>query len=84
MQRGDHIVFTSKCNEKENLWAIGWHGHHYKCYIATHRTANPRKLADKKRQDKETTSNVNFAINIPRPEILAKGKIQHTTKKWGQ
>jgi hypothetical protein len=68
MQKGEHIVF--KCNEEENLWAIGWRDHHYKCYITTHGTTNPGKPANKRRQDKET--NVNFAINIPRPEILAK------------
>ena len=68
MRRGEHIVF--KCNEEENLWAIGWHDHHYKAYITTHGTTNPGKPADKKRQDKET--NVNFSAKIPRPEILAK------------
>jgi hypothetical protein len=68
MARGDHVVL--KCNEDVNLWTIGWHDHHYKCYITTHGTTNPGKPADKRRQDKET--NVNFAINIPRPEILAK------------
>jgi hypothetical protein len=68
MKRGEHIVL--KCNEEENLWAIGWHDHHYKAYITTHGTTRPGKPADKKRQDKDT--NVNFAINIPRPEILAK------------
>ena len=68
MARGDHVVL--KCNEEANLWAIGWHDHHYKCYVTTHGTTNPGKPADKRRQDKET--NVNFAINFPRPEILAK------------
>jgi len=68
MSRGQHVVL--KCNEHDNLWAVGWHDHHYKCYITTHGTTNPGKPADKKRQDKET--NVNFAINVPRPEILAK------------
>jgi hypothetical protein len=67
MKRGEHVVF--KCNEEENLWAIGWHDNHYKAYITTHGTTNPGKPADKKRQDKET--NTNFCINIPRPEILA-------------
>ena len=52
------------------MWAVGWHDFHYKCYITTHGTTNPGKPADKKRQDAET--NVNFQINVPRPEILAK------------
>ncbi len=42
---------------------------HYKCYITTHGTTNPGRLADKRRQDKGT--NTDFAINIPRPEMLA-------------
>ncbi len=49
---------------------MGWHDHHYKFYITTHGTTSPGKPADKKRQDMKT--NVNFAINVPRPEILAK------------
>ncbi len=68
MRRGEHIVF--KCNEEENLWAIGWQDHHYKSYITTHGTTNPGKHADKKRQDKDT--NVNFRAKIPRPEFPAK------------
>ncbi len=56
MARGDHVVL--KCNEEANLWAIGWHDHHYKCYVTTHGTTNLGKPADKRRQDKET--NVNF------------------------
>jgi hypothetical protein len=68
MRRGEHIVF--QCREHENLWAVGWHDFHYKCYLTTHGTTNPGKPADKKRQNAET--NVNFQINVPRPEILAK------------
>ena len=67
MSRGEHVVF--KCNE-DKLWAIGWHDHHYKCYVTTHGTTIPGKPADKKRQDNDT--NVNFAINVPRPEVIAK------------
>jgi hypothetical protein len=68
MRRGEHIVF--QCREHENLWAVGWHDFHYKCYLTTHGTTNPGKPADKKRQDAET--NVNFQINVLRPEILVK------------
>ncbi len=58
-----------KCNE-DKLWAIGWHDHHYKCYVTTHGTTLPGKPADKKRQDNDT--NVNFALNVPRPQVIAK------------
>ncbi len=34
LQRGDFIV--SKCHDVPNLWAVGWHDHHFKCYITTH------------------------------------------------
>jgi hypothetical protein len=67
MNRGEHIVF--RCNE-EALWAVGWHDHHFKCYLTTHGTDLPGKPAPKKRQDFET--NTNYSINIPRPQIIAK------------
>jgi hypothetical protein len=67
MKRGEHIVM--KCNEEE-MWAVGWHDHHYKCYLTTHGTDLPGKPAPKKRQDFET--NTNYKILIPRPEIIAK------------
>ena len=58
-----------KCNEEE-MWAVGWHDHHYKCYLTTQGTDLPGKPAPKKRQDFDT--NINYKINIPRPEIIAK------------
>ncbi len=67
MKRGEHVVM--KCNEEE-LWAVGWHDHHYKCFLTTHGTDLPGKPAPKKRQDFET--NLNYKINIPRPEAIAK------------
>ena len=67
MKRGEHLVL--KCNEEE-MWAVGWHDHHYKCYLTTHGTDLPGKPAPKKRQDFET--NINYNINVPRPEIIAK------------
>jgi hypothetical protein len=67
MKRGEHIVM--KCNEEE-MWAVGWHDHHFKCYLTTHGTDLPGKPAPKKRQDFET--NTNYKIQIPRPEIIAK------------
>jgi hypothetical protein len=67
MKRGEHLVM--KCNEEE-MWAVGWHDHHYKCYLTTHGTDLPGKPAPKKRQDFDT--NINYKINIPRPEIIAK------------
>ena len=67
MKRGEHIIL--KCNEEE-MWAVGWHDHHYKCYITTHGTDLPGKPAPKKRQEFET--NTNYKIQIPRPEIIAK------------
>jgi hypothetical protein len=67
MRRGEHLVM--KCNEAE-LWAVGWHDHHYKCFITTHGTDLPGKPAHKKRQEHET--NTNYKINVPRPEIIAK------------
>ncbi len=29
LNRGDHI--TLKCVDVDNLWALGWHDHHFKC-----------------------------------------------------
>ena len=49
---------------------MGWHDHHYKCYLTTHGTDLPGKPAQKKRQDVET--NTNYSINIPRPALIAK------------
>ncbi len=31
MKRGEHIVF--ECVNIPNLWAVGWHDHHFKCKI---------------------------------------------------
>ena len=67
MRRGEHVVL--KCNEEE-MWAIGWHDHHYKCYLTTHGVDLPGKPAPKKRQDFET--NINYNINVPRPHIIEK------------
>jgi hypothetical protein len=57
MRRGEHVVM--QCNE-EKLWAIGWHDHHYKCYVTTHGTTLPGKPADKKRQNVDTMSILPF------------------------
>jgi hypothetical protein len=67
MKRGQHIVL--KCNELENVWAIGWHDHHFKCYVTTHGVTTPGKPAPKRRQDLQ---GVNFLKEIPRPDIIAK------------
>jgi hypothetical protein len=32
-ERGEHVVFY---NAEDNLYAIGWNDHHYKCYVTTH------------------------------------------------
>jgi hypothetical protein len=50
--------------------AVGWHDHHYKCYLTTHGTDLPGKPAQNKRQEFET--NTNYRIHIPRPQIIAK------------
>jgi hypothetical protein len=50
MKRGEHIVL--ECVDITNLWAIGWHDHHFKTYITTHGHTRPGKPAHKKRQDK--------------------------------
>ncbi len=65
--RGEHVVFK---NENADLWAVGWQDNVYKSYLTTHGTTLPGKLADKRRQDKE--SNVNFALQVPRPACIAK------------
>ncbi len=46
MRRGEHMVM--KCNGAE-MWAMGWHDHHYKCYLTTHGTDLPGKPAQKKK-----------------------------------
>jgi hypothetical protein len=48
--RGDHIVLKSK--DYPYLYAIGWHGVHYKCFVTTNGTTLPGPAALKKRQDK--------------------------------
>jgi hypothetical protein len=67
MNRGDHIVL--ECRDHPNLYAIGWHDIHYKCYVTTNGTTLPGPSALKKRQDRYGK---NFNINIPRPAIIAK------------
>ena len=67
MKRGEHI--TLKCEEVENLWAIGWHDHHFKCYVTTHGSTKPGKPAPKRRQDIEGST---YLKEIPRPDVIAK------------
>ena len=67
MRRGDFVVFK---NEDKDLWAVGWHDNIFKSYLTTHGTTLPGKPADKRRQDKDT--NVNFALQVPRPACIAK------------
>jgi hypothetical protein len=67
MNRGDHI--TLKCDDVDNLWALGWHDHHFKCYVTTHGVTKPGKPAPKRRQDMQGT---NYLKEIPRPEVIAK------------
>jgi hypothetical protein len=66
LQRGDHIVL--ECEGKD-MWAIGWHDHHFKCYVTTHGHTRPGKPAPKKRQDLDGR---NVSKDVPRPHILAK------------
>ena len=66
LKRGDFIVL--ECLGKD-MWAIGWHDHHYKCYVTTHGHTRPGKPAPKKRQDLEGR---NVSKDVPRPHILAK------------
>jgi hypothetical protein len=51
------------------MWAIGWHDHHFKCYVTTHGHTRPGKPAPKKRQDADGK---NVAKEVARPYILAK------------
>ena len=67
MNRGSHIVM--KCIDHENLWAIGWHDVHFKCYVTTNGTSLPGKPAPKKRQNVLGTT---YSIPIPRPAVIAK------------
>jgi hypothetical protein len=67
MKRGDHIVL--KCDDLENVWAVGWHDHHYKCYVTTHGVTLPGKPVPKRRQD---IQGINFSKEVPRPDIIAK------------
>ena len=65
-ERGGHVVFH---NEAENLWAVGWNDHHYKCYITTHGTTEPGTDAQKKRQRLHDGRNYN--ISVKRPDVIA-------------
>jgi hypothetical protein len=67
MQRGEHI--TLKCEEVENLWAIGWHDHHFKCFVTTHGVTKLGKPAPKRHQDMEGGT---YLKEIPRPDVIAK------------
>jgi hypothetical protein len=67
MGRGDNI--TLECLDAPNLWAVGWHDHHYKTYVTTHGVTTPGKPAPKRRQDIEGT---NYRKEIPRPDVIAK------------
>ncbi len=67
MNRGSHIVL--KCVDHENLWAVGWHDVHFKCYETTNGTSLPGKPAPKKRQNAQGTT---YTIPIPRPAVIAK------------
>jgi len=46
MQRGEHIVLKSL--DHDNLWAVGWHDVHYKCYVTTNGVTTPGEPAPKK------------------------------------
>ena len=67
MRRGEHIVL--KCLDVPHLWAVGWHDHHFKCYVTTHGVTTPGKPAPKRRQNLEGT---NWLKEVPRPSIIAK------------
>jgi hypothetical protein len=67
MTRGEHI--TLKCLDVPNLWAVGWHDHHYKCFVTSHGVTTPGKPAPKRRQD---VGGTNWLKEIPRPHVLAK------------
>ena len=66
-ERGGHVVFH---NEEEDLWAVGWNDHHYKCYITTQGTTEPGKDAQKKRQRLNDGHNYNVAVK--RPDVIAR------------
>ncbi len=66
MTRGEHIVL--ECMDRNNLWAIGWHEHHFETYITTHGHTRPGKPAHKKRQD---IDGVNYDKEVSCPHILA-------------
>ena len=67
MNRGEHIVL--KCLDVPNLWAVGWHDHHFKCYVTSHGVTTPGKPAPKRRQDIDGN---NFLKSVPRPHLIAK------------
>ncbi len=67
MQRGDHFVL--KCNEEE-MWAVGWHDHHYKCYLTTHGTDLLGKPAPRK--DKTLTPTQIIASTYLAHKLLQK------------
>ena len=51
MQRGEQIVLKSM--DHDNLWAVGWHDVHFKCYVTTNGVTTPGEPAHKKRQNRE-------------------------------
>ncbi len=63
-----------KCNEEE-MWAVGWHNHHYTCYLTTHGTDVPGKPAPKKRQDLTPTQ-------IIASTFLVHKSLQNINMKW--
>jgi hypothetical protein len=67
MQRGDHIVLQSM--DHENLWAVGWHDVHFKCYVTSNGVTTPGEPAPKKRQHIDGR---NYYLPIPRPHVIAK------------
>jgi hypothetical protein len=67
MQRGAHIILKSM--DHENLWAIGWHDVHYKCYITTNGVTTPGEPAPPKMQN---ITGRNYYLSIPRPHVIAK------------
>jgi hypothetical protein len=69
MNRGDNI--TLECLDVPNLWAVGWHDHHYKTYITIHGVTTPGKPAPK-RQRRQDIEGTNWLKQIPRPDTIAK------------
>jgi hypothetical protein len=65
-ERGEHVVFY---NAEDNLYAVGWNDHHYKCYITTHGVTEPGEEAKKKRQRQ---SGRNYQITVQRPDAIAR------------